>query len=153
MVYTGGLNTVQSACAMSTIAILASTPSAAIVPKSLVPLGTAAFAIPLCFNFIVTGLIIWRIWVLGRQSQAALRRAGAAIMPRSFARDAVAVVIESGMVYLVVQLVFTVLFAINHPAQILLSDVATQIYVSWIFQKKERYLKPSTDCDRVSLRL
>jgi len=115
-------------CAMSTIGILVSTPQAAIVPKSLVPLGTAAFALPLCFNAVVCTLIIWRILSKGRQNQRSLRQAGAAIMPRNYARDAAGVVIESASLYLVVQLVFTALFAINHPAQILLSAVATQIY-------------------------
>ncbi|KAE9386493.1 hypothetical protein BT96DRAFT_1006032 [Gymnopus androsaceus JB14] len=119
---------ILKACAMSTIGILVSTPQAAIVPKSLVPLGTAAFALPLCFNAVVCTLIIWRILSKGRQNQRSLRQAGAAIMPRNYARDAAGVVIESASLYLVVQLVFTALFAINHPAQILLSAVATQIY-------------------------
>ncbi|EIN13037.1 hypothetical protein PUNSTDRAFT_131262 [Punctularia strigosozonata HHB-11173 SS5] len=116
-------------CAMATIGILVSTPSAAIVPKSLVPLGTSAFAIPLCFNFIVTGLIIGRIWWKGRSSHGNIGRAGGVVMlPPTYLKAATVVVIESGLVYLVVQFVLTVLFAINHPAQIMLADIATQIY-------------------------
>lgn len=120
----------DTACAMATIGILVSTPAAAIVPKSLVPLGTSAFAIPLCFNFIVTGLIIGRIWWKGRSCHGNIGRAGGVVMlPPTYLKAATVVVIESGLVYLVVQFVLTVLFAINHPAQIMLADIATQIYV------------------------
>jgi hypothetical protein len=119
-----------TACAMATIAILVSTPTAAIVPKSLVPLGTAAFAIPLGFNFIVTSLIIGRIWWKGRATRGSIRRTGGIVLPSGYLKAAMVVVIESGMVYLLVQFVLTVLFAINHPAQIMLADIATQVYVS-----------------------
>lgn len=78
----------------------------------------------------MTGLIIGRIYYRGRLSAAVLRSGVAINSPRSYLQDAMGVVIESGLVYLVVQLILTILFAINHPAQIILADVATQIYVS-----------------------
>jgi len=115
--------------AMSTIGILVSHPDAAIAPPSLVPLGTAAFAIPLCFNFMVSSLIVGRIWYKRRQTKFALRS------PRSqepvsggLVRNAMVICIESGVLYVVVQFVLTVLFAINHPAQIMISDISTQVY-------------------------
>jgi hypothetical protein len=44
-------------------------------------------------------------------------------------RSAIDIVIESGMIYLAVQLVFVVLFAIRHPAQGIVGVIAVQIYV------------------------
>ncbi|KAF8520308.1 hypothetical protein JB92DRAFT_1911315 [Gautieria morchelliformis] len=115
-------------CAMATIGILVSTPAAAIVPPSLVPLGTSAFAVPLAFNFIVTTLIIGRIWYLGRQRHNAHLNSGQTVFPRSYIWEAMIVIVESGGLYLLVQFVLMVLFAMNHPAQILVSDIATQVY-------------------------
>ncbi|EIN13036.1 hypothetical protein PUNSTDRAFT_131261 [Punctularia strigosozonata HHB-11173 SS5] len=115
-------------CAMTTIGLLISHPAAAIVPKSEVHFGTSAFAIPLAFNFLVTSLIVGRIWWKGRQHRGNLRQSGGIILSNGYLKDAMMVVVESGMLYLVVQLVLTVLFALNHPAQILLSDIATQVY-------------------------
>ncbi|KAF8889654.1 hypothetical protein BD779DRAFT_1520282 [Infundibulicybe gibba] len=115
-------------CAVSTIVILSRTVDAAIVPKALVPLGTAAFAIPLTFNFIVTCLIAGRMWYHEIQRRKALRGAFIATGAPQYLRDAIFVIIEAGVLYLLAQFVLTVLFAINHPAQILVSDVAVQIY-------------------------
>jgi len=115
-------------CAMATIGILVSTPEAAIVPPSLVPLGTAAFAIPLCFNFMVTFLIVGRIWYMARKTQFALRNSKVPAPSNELLQKAMIVCIESGVLYVLVQFVLTVLFAINHPAQILLADISTQIY-------------------------
>jgi hypothetical protein len=39
------------------------------------------------------------------------------------------IVIESGALYLAVQLVFVILFAIRHPAQGIIAVIAVQIYV------------------------
>ena len=44
-------------------------------------------------------------------------------------RAAIDIVVESGMVYLAVQLVFVVLFAMRHPAQGIVGVIAVQIYV------------------------
>jgi len=43
-------------------------------------------------------------------------------------RAAIDIVVESGMVYLAVQLVFVVLFAMRHPAQGIIGVIAVQIY-------------------------
>jgi hypothetical protein len=44
-------------------------------------------------------------------------------------RPAIDIVVDSGMVYLAVQLVFVVLFAIWHPAQGIVAVNAVQIHV------------------------
>ena len=93
-------------------------------PPSLVPLGLAAFALPLGTNLIVTTLIAGRIWYLSprktRNSPHFLSTTGKA---------AIDIVVESGMLYLAVQLIFVILFAIGHPAQGIVGVIAVQIYV------------------------
>ena len=49
--------------------------------------------------------------------------------PTGTGRAAIAIVVESGMLYLSVQLVYCVLYAIGHPAQYILMGIAPQIYV------------------------
>jgi hypothetical protein len=50
-------------------------------------------------------------------------------MPTKTGRAAIDIIIESGMLYLAVQLVFVILFAIRHPAQAILARIAVQVYV------------------------
>ena len=93
-------------------------------PPSLVPLGLAAFSLPLGTNVIVTTLICVRIWYLSPRK--------ARNMPSAHSgtgRAAIDIVVESGMLYLAVQLIFVVLFAIGHPAQGIAGVIAVQIYV------------------------
>ena len=95
-------------------------------PPSLVPLGLAGFVLPLCANVMVTTLIAVRIWYL---SPRRARDSRGAPFPMDTSRHAIDIVVESGMVYLAVQLVFVVLFAIRHPAQGIVGVIAVQIYV------------------------
>ena len=111
---------------MYTIGLLSLNSGAAEAQKSL---GTASFAIPLCFNFIVTGLIVGRIWYNGRKSSLALQASGGFRSQSNYIQHAMAVMIESGMLYFATQFVETVLQAIGHPSLILVGFVATQIYV------------------------
>ena len=101
-------------------------PTSPITPTSLVPLGLAGFALPLCANVMVTALIAVRIWYL---SPRGARDSRGARFPMDTGRAAIDIVVESGMVYLAVQLVFVVLFAIRHPAQGVIGVIAVQIYV------------------------
>jgi hypothetical protein len=79
----------------------------------------------------VTTLIAVRIWYL---SPRGARDSRGARFPMDTGRAAIDIVVESGMVYLAVQLVFVVLFAIRHPAQGIVGVIAVQIYV------RDRYL-------------
>jgi len=99
-------------------------PNSPIAPHSLVPLGLAAFALPLGTNVIVTSLIAGRIWYLTPRKA----RMGSAQFPSGTGRAAIDIVVESGMLYLVVQLIFVILFAIGHPAQGVVGVIAVQIY-------------------------
>ena len=95
-------------------------------PPSLVPWGLAAFILPLCTNVFVTGLIAWRIWYLSPRKASDLRGAH---FPLGSGQAAMGIVIESGVLYLAVQVVLVTLFAIGHPAQGIVAVIAVQIYV------------------------
>jgi len=90
-----------------------------------VPLGLAGFVLPLCTNVLVTALIATRIWLLSPRKVYDLR---GVYFPEGTGRAAIDIVIESGALYLVVQLVFVVLFAIHHPAQGIVGVIAVQVY-------------------------
>jgi hypothetical protein len=101
-------------------------PNAKVVPQHLVSLGVAGFVLPLCSNVIVTTLIAVRIWYLSPRKAHGVQ---GTYFPASTGRAAIDIVIESGMLYLAVQLVFVVLFALRHPAQDIAGMMAVQIYV------------------------
>lgn len=104
-------------------------PSAPIAPPSVVPLGTASFALPLATNFIVTALIVGRIYYLGSYNRD-LQSTSVITHTANHVSQVVVIVIESGVLYLVFQLILVVLFALKHPSQGIISAMAVQIYVS-----------------------
>ena len=106
--------------------LLGINPSSPIAPPSLVPLGLAGFILPLCTNVFVTALIAARIWLLSPRKVRDMR---GVYFPEGTGRTAIDIVIESGALYLIVQLVFVVLFAIRHPAQGIVGVIAVQTYV------------------------
>jgi hypothetical protein len=110
-------------------------------PASLVPLGLAGFVLPLVTNVIVTTLIVMRIWHLSPRKMHDTR--GARFLTTG--RATIDILIESGMLYMVVQLVFVVLFAIQHPALDIVGVIAVQIYVRiFIPLKRENRCKRDT---------
>lgn len=103
-------------------------PSAPVAPVSLVPLVTAGYSLPLATNVMVTVLIVLRIWHRSPGGNPHLR----GIAPRSrTVRHAIDSMVESGALYMVTQIIFVVLFAVQHPAQAIIAVVAVQIYVSF----------------------
>ncbi|KAI0284116.1 hypothetical protein BC826DRAFT_168598 [Russula brevipes] len=92
----------------------------------LIRLSLAGFVLPLCTNVLVTTLIAARIWYISPRKMSDLlgRR-----VPTGPARAAIDIVVESGVLYLAVQLVFVTLLAIRHPAQAIVGPMAVQIYV------------------------
>jgi hypothetical protein len=97
-----------------------------IAPPSLVPLGLAAFTLPLGTNVIVTTLITLRIWYLSPRKAHSMRRVQ---FPTGTGQATIDIVVESGLLYLAVQLIFVILFAIQHPAYGIVGVIAVQIYV------------------------
>jgi hypothetical protein len=74
----------------------------------------------------VTILIIGRIWYLSPHRR---RDVMGANFPTGTGRAAIVITVESGLLYFVVQLIFCILFTIQHPAQIIINNIALQIYV------------------------
>ncbi|KAJ6632219.1 hypothetical protein B0H10DRAFT_1865550 [Mycena sp. CBHHK59/15] len=103
--------------------VLSINPTAPQAPAAIVPVGTAGFSMSLCLNFIVSALIVGRIWYISRTN----RLQGVSHSDGSIQR-AIGIIIESGLLFLVAQFVFVVLFSISHPAQAVVEPVATQIY-------------------------
>lgn len=91
-------------------------------PVSLVPLGIATYALPLCTNVIITALIVGRIWYHTYRSSEI-------VTSNDSVRRAMIIISESGALYLVTQLIFVVTFAMKHPAQAIMAVIAVQIYV------------------------
>ena len=115
---------------MATIGLFASAPAnSAIIPKAILPLGSAAFGIPLIFNVMVSSLIVGRILYKGRQASQGLRLTNATAPSRNYVTFAAGIIVESGAIYLVTQLTLTTLFMLHNNGQVLMSDISTQIYV------------------------
>ena len=90
------------------------------------PLSLAAVFLPLGTNVIVPALICARIWYLSPRN---VRNMPSVQFPTGRARAIIKIVVESGMLYLAVQLIFVVLFSIGHPAHVIVAMIAVQIYV------------------------
>jgi hypothetical protein len=77
----------------------------------------------------VTGLIAGRLWYLSRIP--IVDEYGKPAMLKIVAgRRPMMLIIESGALYMIIQLIFVVLVAIQNSAEALLSYAGTQIYVS-----------------------
>jgi len=100
-------------------------PTSPMAPKSLVPLGLAGFTLPLCTNVFVTSLIAGRIWYISPRKAHDMPGVN---FPIGRGRAAIDIVVESGALYLAVQLILVILFAIQHPAQGIVCVIAVQIY-------------------------
>lgn len=100
-------------------------PTSPTPPPSLVPLGLAGYTLPLCTNVAVTSLIVYRIWDTSRTIPDSPFK-----ISQGAAHRAMTLIIESGALYLLFQLVFVVLFAIPNPAEAILAVMAVQIYAS-----------------------
>ena len=95
-------------------------------PPSLRPLTIAAFSLPLGTNVVVTSLIAARIWYLTPRKA---RNIGGAQFPTRTGQAAINIIVESGMLYLAVQLVFVILFVIGHSVEGIVGMIAVKIYV------------------------
>ncbi|KAL1949043.1 hypothetical protein VTO73DRAFT_10849 [Trametes versicolor] len=101
-------------------------PNAPVAPAALVPLGLAGYALPLATNVLTTMLIVARLWHTAHAADERCR--GRLAGTARAAQHAVAIIVESGMLYLAAQLVLVVLFALGHPAQAVVAVMAVQFY-------------------------
>ena len=97
-------------------------------PAGFIPLQIAGYVLPLCTNVMVTGLIIYAIWNTVQRPA----REPNTILPATthLLWSVTAIIVESGLLYLVFQLVFVVFTALNNPVQEIIAMMAVQIYVS-----------------------
>ncbi|KAG1756139.1 hypothetical protein EDD22DRAFT_784500, partial [Suillus occidentalis] len=108
--------------------VLSINPISPVPPAEIVPLTTAGYALPLCTNIMVTGLIAGRLWYLSRIP--ILDEYGKPAMLKIAAgRRPMMLIIESDALYMRHRgLIFVVLVAIQNSAEALLSYAGTQIY-------------------------
>jgi len=104
--------------------VISVTPTSPAPSHAIVPLGLAGYSLPLCTNVLVTALIVYRIW-----STSSTLPNTAQFVAQGASRRAMMLIIESGVLYLLAQLVYVVLFALEHPAQAIAGLIAVQIYV------------------------
>ncbi|EKM58165.1 uncharacterized protein PHACADRAFT_252258 [Phanerochaete carnosa HHB-10118-sp] len=86
---------------------------------SIVPLGLASFSLPFCTNVMVTLLIVGRIWYMSRGMRA---------YKLTGTRRVMAIMLESGMLYFLVQLVFLTLYGMNNDGEQVIIPMAVQVY-------------------------
>ncbi|RPD75661.1 hypothetical protein L226DRAFT_545454 [Lentinus tigrinus ALCF2SS1-7] len=106
--------------------ILTLSPTSPVPPAAIVPLGTAGYALPLATNVMATALIVTKLWLTARSAE---KRVGSRMRGTARAAErAVAIIVESGLLYLATQAAFVALFALGHPAQAILAVISVQIY-------------------------
>ena len=119
--------TVSTVCVSQSIHFIISlTPESPMPPAAIVPLTTAGFALPLCTNVLTTGFIIFKIWRTAHLSGGDASLAST----RRIAHGAIMIIVESGALYLVTQLILVVLISLGHPAEAIVAEAAVQVYVS-----------------------
>ncbi|KAH9946545.1 hypothetical protein B0H21DRAFT_808880 [Amylocystis lapponica] len=115
------------ACIIEITHLVLTTDFLAPVAPVATPLGIAGYAIALATNVLVTLLISGRIWALAHAG-ADVDTAGVPMRGRALAHHAIGVIVESGALYLAVQLVYLVLLTLEHPAQGIAGGIAAQIF-------------------------
>ena len=95
-------------------------------PAAFIQLQISGYAVSLFTNAMATALILY-----GIRRMAPSGNSPTNIIPQTqrLSRAIMAMVVESGALYLAVQLVFVILIALDHPAQNVVSVMAVQIYV------------------------
>lgn len=112
------------ACIMEVLHLIITTdPTSPAPPPAITTLGLAGYILPLATNVVVTFLIVYRIWISSR-----IVKESPVVIGQGASHRAMMLIIESGALYLIIQFVFVVLFAIQHPALGIVAVMATQIY-------------------------
>lgn len=88
-----------------------------------VPLGTAAMTLSLVVNALVSTLMISRIWYVYRQSTSTVENAGGRLS------WVASVLLESAIALFIAQLIYLVLYKLEHDAFALVAGPVTIIYV------------------------
>ncbi|KAI0754440.1 hypothetical protein C8Q80DRAFT_1247167 [Daedaleopsis nitida] len=96
-------------------------------PAALLSLGSACYTLPLATNVIATALIVGRLWWALRAVESSSGENIYSLGSRTV-RHAVGIIVESGVLYLVAQLMLVVLFSLQHPAQNVIAPITVQVY-------------------------
>ncbi|KAG2361901.1 hypothetical protein BDR07DRAFT_1358347 [Suillus spraguei] len=107
--------------------LLSIDPTSPVPPIKIVPLTIAGYALPLCTNIMVTVLIAGRLWHISR-IPIVDEHGKPVILKIATGGRPMMLIIESGALYMVTQLIFVVLVAVRNPAEAVLSLAGTQIY-------------------------
>ena len=108
--------------------VLTIDPTAPVPPAAIVPLGLAGYALPLATNCMATALIAGRLYA---SAHSAEERVGALMSgTMRAAQRAVEIIVESGALYLAIQVAYVVLLSLEHPVDAIIAVMACQIYVS-----------------------
>ncbi|KAI0828633.1 hypothetical protein BC628DRAFT_83193 [Trametes gibbosa] len=99
-------------------------PTSPAPPAAIVPLTVAGYSLPLCTNVMASGLLVFKIWWMTRHTPSTNTLRSTARL----ANNAMAVIVESGLIYLAVQLVLVVLVSLENPAEGIAGVLAVQIY-------------------------
>ena len=111
--------------------VITKDPTSPLPPPAIIPLGLATYSLPLATNVITTGLIVGKLrWMLHSTVLAGGRSTGMFQRGYGAVQRAAGIFIESGVLYLITQLILVVLFSIDHPANLIVSEIAVQVYVS-----------------------
>ncbi|KAI0642807.1 hypothetical protein C8Q79DRAFT_916724 [Trametes meyenii] len=94
------------------------------VPSSVLPFVMAGYALPLCTNAIITLLIVVKIWSMARPTPSILPLGNST----QLAGQTADIIIESGLIYFVTQMLLVVFFAIGCVPARIVDDVSPQIY-------------------------
>jgi hypothetical protein len=89
-------------------------------------LGHATFFVSLFENVVLTTLIVVRIWRLSPRHRRDILGQN---FPVGTGRTALAIVIESGVLYLSAQFTYCILYVIGNPAHLILVGIALQVFV------------------------
>ncbi|KAF8463548.1 hypothetical protein DFH94DRAFT_817779 [Russula ochroleuca] len=95
------------------------------LPASVVRWNSVVFIAKVCANLMVTVLIVVRMWYLSPRKRRDFLGAN---LSTGTGWAAIVIVIESGVLYLVAQIIPLILYAIRHPALGLVSSMSVQIY-------------------------
>jgi hypothetical protein len=93
---------------------------------SATTLGHVSFFVEISESVILTTLIVVRIWRLSTRNR---RDVLGQNFPVGTGRIALAIIVESGVLYLSAQFAFCTLYVIGNPAHFILGGIALQIYV------------------------
>ncbi|KAG1839625.1 hypothetical protein DFJ58DRAFT_859252 [Suillus subalutaceus] len=107
--------------------LLSIDPTSPVPPTQIVPLTIAGYALPLCTNIMVTGLIAGRLWYISR-IPVVDEHGKPVILKTAAGGRPMMLIIESGALYMITQLIFVILVATRNPAEAVLSLAGTQIY-------------------------